>query len=136
MVCRGMREEAFYYMCFAQIQWRIRIIQSMRTVMRLGFLLEAFLLMASAVACSRAPQGGGASPEGPQTVARPGYVGTAACVKCHAIEAQKFAESDHVRAQALPTAQTVKGDFGGVSFDHLGVVSRFEKEGEKYFVTT
>ncbi len=52
------------------------------------------------------------------------------------MEAQKFATSDHVRAMALPTAQTVKGDFNQATLTHLGVTSTFDAQNGVYFVTT
>lgn len=92
--------------------------------------------MALLAACSRAPDKASDASGYPRTVARAGYAGGAACARCHPLEAQKFAESDHIRAMALPTPQTVKGDFAGATFDHLGVVSRFERSDGTYFVTT
>ena len=35
-----------------------------------------------------------------------------------------------------PTAATVLGDFGGATFSHRGVVSRFFKRGDTFYVTT
>lgn len=87
------------------------------------------LLLLAAAACGRQERGPGPAP-------RAGHAGGAACAGCHQAQAAAFAKSDHAKAMDLPTAQTVLGDFGGAVFEHLGVVSRFARDGDKYLVTT
>ena len=58
------------------------------------------------------------------------------CVQCHAAEARVWSQSHHAKAMARATSQTVLGDFGGVDFEHKGVVSRFFRKGDRFFVRT
>ena len=39
-------------------------------------------------------------------------------------------------AMALPTPETVRGDFGGATFEHQSVTTRFFRRDGKYFVNT
>lgn len=48
------------------------------------------------------------------------YVGGVACTACHAQEAAAWQGSHHDRAMQPATAETVLGDFGGVSAEHGG----------------
>ncbi len=64
------------------------------------------------------------------------YVGQQVCAGCHAKEAQAWRGSHHDLAMQEPTAATVLGDFGGATFSHRGVVSRFFKRGDTFYVTT
>jgi len=64
------------------------------------------------------------------------YVGRAACVECHAAQAELFAGSDHDRAMEIPDETTVLGDFSGTSHEHFGVTTLFTRRDGKYFVTT
>jgi predicted CXXCH cytochrome family protein len=66
----------------------------------------------------------------------PGLVDNATCVQCHQAAAKAWAQSHHARAMAKVTPATVLGDFGGVEFEHKGVVSRFFRKGDKYVVRT
>ena len=63
-------------------------------------------------------------------------VDNATCAQCHRAEARAWSGSHHAKAMAKPTPATVSGDFGGVDFEHKGVVSRFFKKGDRYFVRT
>jgi len=67
------------------------------------------------------------------------------CAECHQKELEAWQGSDHDRAMAPATPETVLGDFGDAEFTHQGgrgetafrgVTSRFFRRGEKFFVTT
>jgi predicted CXXCH cytochrome family protein len=63
-------------------------------------------------------------------------VENAGCVQCHQDQARAWSQSHHAKAMAKATPATVLGDFAGVAFEHKGVVSRFFRKGERYFVRT
>ncbi len=65
-----------------------------------------------------------------------GLADNATCVQCHAAQARAWSQSHHAKAMARATSETVLGDFGGVDFEHKGVVSRFFKKGDRFFVRT
>jgi len=65
-----------------------------------------------------------------------GYVGRERCTSCHAAEAAAFAGSDHDRAMAPATEETVLGDFDGATFSRDGETTRFDRRGGRWFVTT
>ena len=64
------------------------------------------------------------------------YVGSSRCASCHATEMERWHGSDHDRAMEEANATTVVGDFAGASLDHFGVVSRFERRGDRFVVNT
>ena len=64
------------------------------------------------------------------------YVGTAACVACHATEAAAWRDSHHAKAMQPATADTVLGDFHDATFRYGGLTSRFSTRDGRYFVTT
>lgn len=64
------------------------------------------------------------------------YVGRQACKDCHKKQYDLYVGSDHDMAMDEATEETVLGDFDDVTFDHLGVSSRFYKKGGKYYVHT
>jgi hypothetical protein len=66
----------------------------------------------------------------------PGYAGSATCTECHADQAETWGASHHALAWTLPVPATVLGDFGGTTFEHRGVTTRFSREGGSYFVET
>ena len=75
----------------------------------------------------------------PGTAAPPSaasYVGRAACASCHPRETALFTGSRHDLAMQPADSSTVLGDFAGVSFEHFGVTSRFDRRDGAYFVTT
>ena len=63
-------------------------------------------------------------------------VDNAQCLQCHASEAREWQGSHHAHAMAAATAQTVRGNFDNAEFRHQGVVSRFFRQGDGYFVRT
>jgi predicted CXXCH cytochrome family protein len=66
----------------------------------------------------------------------PSYLGSAACADCHQTETQAWTGSDHHLAWTPPTAETVLGDFSGVTFSHGGATARFLRDGETYIIET
>ncbi|MFN4141827.1 cytochrome c3 family protein [Aestuariivirga sp.] len=64
------------------------------------------------------------------------FSGSKVCAECHAAEAAEWAESDHAWALKAPGANSVLGDFGGATFTHKGITSRFFTRGGGYFVET
>jgi predicted CXXCH cytochrome family protein len=69
-------------------------------------------------------------------LAEPAYVGSAACTECHAEARSDWTGSDHAKAWTLPDESTVLGDFGDVSFEHGGQVTRFMRDAGKYLIET
>lgn len=70
-------------------------------------------------------------PEGPAH-----FVGTAACVGCHAEQAEAWRGSHHDRAMDVASAQTVLGDFDDATFTQEGVRTTFSRDGERFLVRT
>jgi predicted CXXCH cytochrome family protein len=66
----------------------------------------------------------------------PGYVGSAACARCHAVQARAWRDSHHARAMQEATPGTVLGDFANAQFRYGGVTSTFATRDGRYFVTT
>ena len=64
------------------------------------------------------------------------FVGRENCVDCHQEAYELWLGSDHDNAMDLANEQTVLGDFNNAEFEHGGVVSRFYKQGDEYFVFT
>lgn len=64
------------------------------------------------------------------------YVGRDSCVKCHQPETKRFTSSHHDKAMDLATDETVLGDFGDVTFQHDGIVSRLYRDGERFMIYT
>ena len=83
------------------------------------------------------PSGGTASPApaAPAPIAAT-YVGEPACTKCHEGQTAEWRQSDHARAMAPATGETVLGNFDNATFTHAGVISSFSRRGGKYFVRT
>src|SRR5205085_10811484 len=73
-----------------------------------------------------------AFPEG----ASASYVGRGKCVQCHQAEHGRWEGSHHAQSMSRATPETVLGDFGDQDFGYDGQVSRFSREGDKFFVTT
>jgi Flp pilus assembly protein TadD len=84
----------------------------------------------------------GCSPERAAT-GRPGarveeaaYVGREACRPCHEKEDAAWRGSHHDLAMQPATAQSVLGDFSGVTFAYEGVTSTFFKKDGRFYVRT
>ena len=66
----------------------------------------------------------------------PAFVGSSACKDCHQIAYDRWNGSDHDRAMAVATDETVLGDFDDAVFDGGRVTSRFYRRDGKFFVHT
>ena len=64
------------------------------------------------------------------------YIGRQACTACHVKEAEAWRGSHHDLAMQEATAATVLGDFNNASFNYHGIVSRFFKRGDTFYVNT
>jgi tetratricopeptide (TPR) repeat protein len=64
------------------------------------------------------------------------FVGREQCVDCHEEAYQLWLDSDHDKAMDHADDQTVLGDFNDAEFESDGVVSRFFRKGDAYFVYT
>ena len=64
------------------------------------------------------------------------FVGREQCVDCHSGAYEKWLGSHHDDAMDIASEQTVLGDFDDTEFEHEGVVSRFYRKGDGYFVFT
>ena len=73
----------------------------------------------------------------PETgVAAATFVGRQKCVDCHKPEYDKWKNSHHDLAMDIADENTVLADFNDTEFEHNGVVSKFYKKDQKYFVYT
>ncbi len=66
----------------------------------------------------------------------PSFVGREKCRDCHQAEYDKWKNSHHDKAMDLATEDTVLGDFNNAQFIHQGVITRFFKKGDQFFVNT
>lgn len=64
------------------------------------------------------------------------YVGSAACARCHAREAEAWRGSHHELAMQPATDATVLGDFSGATVTHRGVTSTFFRRDGGFYVRT
>jgi len=64
------------------------------------------------------------------------FVGREQCIDCHDEAYEQWLGSDHDNAMDHANEQTVLGDFNDVEFEHDGVISRFYRKEDKYFVFT
>ena len=71
-----------------------------------------------------------------QAFAPPGFTGSRACATCHQSEFDAWMGSDHAHAMMVATAETVAGDFSGVTAEHLGSTARFYRDGDRFMVET
>ncbi len=64
------------------------------------------------------------------------FVGREQCIDCHDDAYEQWLGSDHDNAMDHANEQSVLGDFSDVEFEHDGVISRFYRKEDKYFVFT
>lgn len=65
-----------------------------------------------------------------------GFVGSATCAACHAVEASAWRDSDHARAMAAATPATVLGDFSGVTVTDGRHTAGFRREDGRHVIRT
>ena len=110
--------------------------------------LVAFIALAGAAALTpvgwylwsarSAPTSGGTtapSPAAPAPITAT-YVGEPACTKCHESQTAEWRQSDHARAMAPATDETVLANFDNTTFTYAGVTSSFSRRDGKYVVRT
>ena len=64
------------------------------------------------------------------------FVGSRACLSCHAGEAADWSRSQHRAAMAAANGKTVLGDFNGARFTYAGTTTSFMRRDNKFFVRT
>lgn len=68
--------------------------------------------------------------------ATPGFTGSAACRPCHADAYAAWRGSQHAAAMQHATAETVRGDFGGVTVSYGELSTTFFRRGDRFVVRT
>ena len=66
----------------------------------------------------------------------PSYVGTETCIGCHQEQGEAWKDSHHALAWTRPEEKAVLGDFADTNFEHKGVITRFSRDGESFYVET
>src|SRR5262249_42723447 len=64
------------------------------------------------------------------------YVGSSACLSCHADQAERWRTSQHHDAMSEAAAETVLGKFDGSTFTYAGITSTFFTRDGQFFVHT
>ena len=119
---------------FALAAWILGGVALLAAVLALWLLRETGR---GAPATAPAPPPVAAAPaSSPASGVRPDYVANALCVECHQDAAKLWQRSHHAMAMALPSEESVRGDFANATFKHQGVSSRFFRKDAKYFVNT
>ncbi|WP_454683332.1 tetratricopeptide repeat protein [Ancylobacter moscoviensis] len=123
-------------MWFARPSW------SFAVALAAGLLTTGVIALASLLLPIRSQAADEAAALGPgeigalQAFAPEGFVGSASCATCHATQTRDWLASQHARAMARATPDTVRGDFGGVRIEHRGSSARFYRDGARYMVET
>ncbi len=106
-------------------------------VLSMGWVQGETARRDQAQAQSKPPAMGAESGIGQLTPHAPaGYVGSQACAACHATTLADWQGSDHAKAMAVATPQSVLGDFSDIAIAHHGETARFRREGERFLVET
>lgn len=72
----------------------------------------------------------------PSAGREPAYLTSATCAECHADAYAAWTDSHHGWAWRPARSENVLGDFGGTTFTHRGVRSRFFQKDGRFFVET
>ena len=64
------------------------------------------------------------------------YAGSESCQSCHAAEFADWQDSDHFQAMAIPSSETVLGQFDGSTIQHDDTQTRFYSENGQYWLQT
>lgn len=72
----------------------------------------------------------------PDAYAEATFIGRASCIDCHAEEHQAWTGSHHDKAMDIASDETVLADFNNVSFEHLGLTSKFFRDADRFMVNT
>ncbi len=73
---------------------------------------------------------------GVEPVPAAAFVGSEQCKSCHRREYDLWKGSHHDHAMEVASDETVLGDFNDATFEHAGVVSRFYRKGDRFYVHT
>jgi tetratricopeptide (TPR) repeat protein len=92
----------------------------------------AMLVLGGAILAARAPWKQAAPLEREPAT----FVGRQACASCHAEQDGRWRGSDHDLAIQVADERSMLGDFGGATFTHGGVTSRFFRRDGTFFVHT
>ncbi len=65
-----------------------------------------------------------------------GYVGSQTCASCHATTLADWQGSDHAKAMAVATPESILGDFSDVAVANRAETARFRREGGRFLVET
>jgi len=98
----------------------------------LGTISTAVIVLAVPLSLLR----GGGSDDAPSGGPEATFVGRESCKPCHELEFSTWLNSDHDRAMAEATDETVLGDFSGVEFTSHGITSRFFRSDGRFMVST
>ena len=72
----------------------------------------------------------------PAVISDVSFVGREQCIDCHEEAYELWLGSDHDNAMDIASEETILGDFNDAEFEHDGVISRFYKKDDGYFVYT
>jgi tetratricopeptide (TPR) repeat protein len=72
----------------------------------------------------------------PEEVTNAHYVGRDTCIKCHQRQYDLWHGSDHDRAMALATDESVEAHFNNTKFEYHGVTTHFFRQNGKFMVNT
>jgi tetratricopeptide (TPR) repeat protein len=72
----------------------------------------------------------------PQAGVAADFVGSEKCRTCHQPEYELWKDSNHYHAMELASEASVRGDFNNATYEHLGIVSRFYRKDNRFFVHT
>ena len=64
------------------------------------------------------------------------YIGAKACAACHQQQHQQWQQSDHHKAMAIATSDSVLGDFADIRVRFHNIESRFYRQSKGYYVDT
>ncbi len=72
----------------------------------------------------------------PWPVASAYFIGSEKCRTCHQPEYELWKGSNHYHAMEVASDASVRGDFNNATIEHFGFVSRFYRQGGKFFIHT
>jgi len=64
------------------------------------------------------------------------FVGSEQCVSCHQTASDNHQQSDHFRAMEVATEQSVLADFNNTTFNYNGIITRFYKKDDAFWLNT
>ena len=62
------------------------------------------------------------------------FVGSEVCGTCHQTEHKAWSSSHHAEAMMLPDEASIKGDFNDSQFEYQGVVTRFTRDKDGFYI--